>query len=106
MVEFESKPGPSVDEIIKAFEEYSCEAQKIKCHSAPKRAIVLTSLDDRPQPLFDVDVESGMSVMIGRIRTCSVFDVKFTLLVHNTILGAAGSSILNAELAYHKGLLK
>jgi aspartate-semialdehyde dehydrogenase len=61
--------------------------------------------EDRPQPRLDLSHGNGNSVVIGRVRKCNVFDVKFTLLCHNTILGAAGSSIMNAEIAVSRGLI-
>ncbi|KAJ2762579.1 aspartate-semialdehyde dehydrogenase, partial [Coemansia nantahalensis] len=85
--------------------EYTCEAQRLGCHSAPAHAICVAEEEDRPQPRLDRGAGNGMSVTVGRIRECPVFHVKFTLLVHNTILGAAGSSILNAEYAAKKGYL-
>jgi aspartate-semialdehyde dehydrogenase len=60
---------------------------------------------DRPQPRFDVGRSKGMATLVGRIRPCSVFDYKFTLLGHNTVRGAAGASILNAELLKARGFL-
>jgi aspartate-semialdehyde dehydrogenase len=60
---------------------------------------------DRPQPRFDVDHSHGMTTLVGRIRPCSIFDYKFTVLGHNTIRGAAGASILNAELLKAQGAL-
>ena len=60
---------------------------------------------DRPQPRLDRDRERGMSVTVGRIRPCHVLDVRLVALVHNTIRGAAGAALLNAELLKAKGLL-
>ncbi|KAJ3322338.1 hypothetical protein HDU76_013899 [Blyttiomyces sp. JEL0837] len=104
-IEFERKPAPSVDEIIKCLEEYTCDAQKVGAPSAPKRAVIVRKENDRPQPRLDRDAEGGYAVSVGRVRECNVFDVKFTVLSHNTILGAAGSAILNAEVAVAKGLI-
>ncbi len=61
---------------------------------------------DRPQPRFDVNHSAGMATLVGRIRSCPVLDYKFTVLGHNTIRGAAGASILNAELLKAQGLLE
>ena len=73
--------------------------------SAPKKP--LHYLDDlnRPQPLLDKNLEGGMSVIIGRLRSCNVFDLRFTALSHNLVRGAAGGSILCAELAHQKGYI-
>lgn len=104
-LEFAQKPTPSVEEIKQVLLSYTCEAQKLACPSAPKRAVVVCENRDRPQPRLDSLLENGNAVVVGGIRKCNVFDVKFTLLVHNTILGAAGSSIMNAEIAAARGLL-
>jgi aspartate-semialdehyde dehydrogenase len=103
-VEFANRPAPDVAEVINAFSEYRCEAQDLNCYSAPKQCVTVTEQPDRPQPRLDALVEGGNGVIVGRIRKCAVLDIKFTLLVHNTILGAASSSIMNAELALAKGL--
>ena len=60
---------------------------------------------DRPQPRFDVDLGKGMTTAVGRLRKCNVLDWKFTVLSHNTIRGAAGAALLNAELLKAKGYL-
>ncbi|KAJ2496853.1 aspartate-semialdehyde dehydrogenase [Coemansia sp. RSA 1972] len=103
-VEFAGAP-PSIDEIKQCLREYTCEAQDLGCASAPEHIIYLAEEEDRPQPRLDRNAGAGMSVTVGRIRECPVFHVKFTLLVHNTVLGAAGASILNAEYAAKKGYL-
>jgi aspartate-semialdehyde dehydrogenase len=59
--------------------------------------------NDRPQPRFDVDMGSGMTTAVGRLRPCHVLDWKFTVLSHNTIRGAAGAAVLNAELLKANG---
>jgi aspartate-semialdehyde dehydrogenase len=60
---------------------------------------------DRPQPRLDVDLGGGMAVTIGRVRECPVMHAKFVALGHNTVRGAAGAAILNAELMHAEGLL-
>jgi aspartate-semialdehyde dehydrogenase len=60
---------------------------------------------DRPQPRRDAEEDGGMRIMVGRIRACPLFGVKMIALGHNTERGAAGASVLNAELALAKGLL-
>ncbi|RUP43608.1 aspartate-semialdehyde dehydrogenase [Jimgerdemannia flammicorona] len=102
---FARRPPPSPADVTRVLAEYTCEAQELRCHSAPRRAIIVTEDDDRPQPRLDRDSEGGQTVTVGRVRTCNVFDIKFTLLVHNTVLGAAGSSVLNAEVAVAKELI-
>ena len=66
--------------------------------------IYLNSVD-RPQPRLDVDSGGGMTTSVGRLRKCNVLDWKFTVLSHNTIRGAAGAALLNAELLKAKGYL-
>ncbi|KAF9362655.1 hypothetical protein BGX34_005745 [Mortierella sp. NVP85] len=104
-IEFERRPAPSVDEVIRVLENYRTEAQELGCYSAPEQAIIVTREEDRPQPRLDRENGNGYSVTVGRVRECGVLDIKLTLLVHNTILGAAGSGVLLAELAQKKGLL-
>jgi aspartate-semialdehyde dehydrogenase len=91
------------EEIIAAWNEFSSEPQELKLPSAPQRPVVYLEASDRPQPRFDVDMGAGMTTVVGRLRPCSVLDWKFTVLSHNTIRGAAGAAVLNAELLKSKG---
>jgi len=75
--------------------------QRMTLPSAPDEPIQIRYEDDRPQPRLDVDRASGMGITVGRIRPCPVLDWKFDALGHNTIRGAAGAAILNAELLAH-----
>ena len=93
------------DEIIAAWNSYRAEPQSLKLPSAPERPVVYLEATDRPQPRFDVDMGAGMTTAVGRLRPCSVLDWKFTVLSHNTIRGAAGAALLNAELLKAKGYL-
>ena len=104
---FAKKPAPSAEEVKKALREYKSDAQKLGCPSAPKSAIVVMEEPDRPQPRLDRETENGYAVSVGRVREDEggVFDIKFVALSHNTVIGAAGSSILNAEAAVRKGYL-
>jgi aspartate-semialdehyde dehydrogenase len=77
----------------------------MKLPSAPEHPVVYLEAPDRPQPRFDVEYGSGMTTCVGRLRPCSVFDWKFTVLSHNTIRGAAGAALLNAELLKAQGYL-
>ncbi|KAJ3112264.1 hypothetical protein HDU96_004744 [Phlyctochytrium bullatum] len=104
-VKFARSPAPTIEEIKMCFSSYTCEAQKLKVPSAPEKVVILSDEEDRPQPRLDRLSGNGYSVTVGRIRPCNVLDFKFVLLSHNTILGAAGSAILNAELAVVKGLI-
>jgi aspartate-semialdehyde dehydrogenase len=67
--------------------------------------ISVSSASDRPQPALDVDEGAGMSVTVGRLRHCNLLHWKFTVLSHNTIRGAAGAALLNAELLKGQGFL-
>jgi len=93
------------EEVIAAWENYQAEPQYLKLPSAPERALLYRREPDRPQTLRDRDTGRGMTVTIGRLRRCPILHYKFALLGHNTIRGAAGGSILNAELCVSKGLM-
>ena len=93
------------EEIIAAWNSYRAEPQELKLPSAPEKPVVYLEANDRPQPRFDVDLGAGMTTAVGRLRPCSVLDWKFTVLSHNTIRGAAGAAVLNAELLKAKGYL-
>ncbi len=99
------KKKAKAEEIIEAWNTYRSEPQELKLPSAPERPIVYLEAADRPQPRFDVDMGAGMTTAVGRLRPCSVLDWKFTVLSHNTIRGAAGAAVLNAELLKAKGYL-
>jgi aspartate-semialdehyde dehydrogenase len=79
--------------------------QELRLYSAPAEPIIVRDEQDRPQPRLDRDAGRGMSVTIGRIRHDSVMDYRFVALSHNTIRGAAGAAILNAELLESLGKL-
>jgi len=85
--------------------EFRGEPQERRLPSAPERPIHVLHAPDRPQPRLDRDREAGMAVSVGRVREDKVFDLKLEVLVHNTIRGAAGAAILNAELLKDRGLL-
>ena len=93
------------EEIIAAWNDFRGEPQALKLPSAPERPVVYLEANDRPQPRFDIDMGAGMTTVIGRLRPCGVLDWKFTVLSHNTIRGAAGAALLNAELLKAKGYL-
>jgi aspartate-semialdehyde dehydrogenase len=95
----------SPEELIAAWESYVPESQQLKLPSAPERALVYRTEPDRPQTLRDRDAGKGMTVTLGRLRPCPILNYKFVVLGHNTIRGAAGGSILNAELCVSKGLI-
>jgi aspartate-semialdehyde dehydrogenase len=91
------------EEIIAAWNDFRAEPQQLRLPSAPEQPVLYLSAADRPQPRFDVDLGGGMTTAVGRLRKCSVLDWKFTVLSHNTIRGAAGAALLNAELLKAKG---
>jgi aspartate-semialdehyde dehydrogenase len=95
----------SIDEIHAALSSFTAEPQRLKLPSAPEKPILVRDEIDRPQPRLDRDAGNGMSVTVGRITPDSVFDYRFVALGHNTIRGAAGAAILNAELLIAKGYL-
>ncbi len=102
-VELELKP--SVDEVVRAMRAFRGRPQALGLPSAPDPPIVVLDAENRPQPRLDVDRGDGMTVSVGRVRACPVLTHKFVALGHNTIRGAAGASILNAELMNAEGLL-
>ena len=102
-VALERKPGTT--ELIQALENFRGLPQERKLPSAPPRPLIYLTQNDRPQPRRDVDRERGMAVFVGRMRECPVLDYKFVALGHNTVRGAAGAAVLNAELMYSEGLL-
>jgi aspartate-semialdehyde dehydrogenase len=99
------KKKARAEEIIAAWNSYRAEPQELKLPSAPELPVVYVEANDRPQPRFDIDMGAGMTTVVGRLRPCGVLDWKFTVLSHNTIRGAAGAAILNAELLKAKGYL-
>ncbi|KAL8973462.1 MAG: hypothetical protein Q9197_002288 [Variospora fuerteventurae] len=102
---FAKRPPPSAEQVKLAMRDYVSEAQKLGCPSAPENAISVFDEDDRPQPRLDRELQRGYAVSVGRVREdeAGIFDIKFVALSHNTVIGAAGSSILNAEAAVLKG---
>jgi aspartate-semialdehyde dehydrogenase len=99
------KTKASVEDVIAAWEEFKGPPQELNLPSAPRDPVVVFRDENRPQPRLDVWKYGGMSSLVGRTRPCSVLDIKYVVLGHNTIRGAAGASILNAELVREKGLL-
>jgi aspartate-semialdehyde dehydrogenase len=93
----------SVDEVIAAWEGFSGPGEVTELPSSPASPILVRKEDDRPQPIRDRDTGAGMCVTVGRVRPCPVLDFKFVLLGHNTLRGAAGGSIHNAELLVAQG---
>ncbi len=103
-VKFRNKP--SVEDAIRVLENFRGPTEVQQMPTAPERPILVSREPDRPQPRRDRDAGNGMSVTVGRIRPCNLFDLRMVTVVHNTVRGAAGGSILNAELLYARGLLE
>jgi aspartate-semialdehyde dehydrogenase len=96
---------PELEAIVDAWRSFRGRPQELGLPSAPPEPIVYLEEANRPQPLLDVNRGGGMIVTVGRLRPCPVFDYKFVALGHNTIRGAAGAAILNAELLHREGRL-
>jgi aspartate-semialdehyde dehydrogenase len=105
-VRFARRPPPSPQQVREALASYTSEAQSLGCPSAPRHVISVHEEVDRPQPRLDRDFQAGAGVSVGRVRQCRVLDVKFVLVANNVAIGAATSSIINAELAIAKGLVQ
>ncbi len=95
----------NLDQVREAIDNFRGEPQHLHLPSAPRKPLHYVEGDDRPQPRLDRDRERGMSVSVGRLRPCPLLDLRMVALVHNTIRGAAGAAILNAELLEARGLL-
>ncbi len=103
-VALDAKPAP--DDLIAAFRAFRGRPQDLRLPTAPPSPIVCFDAPDRPQPRLDAGRDGGMAVSIGRVRPCPVLGAKFIVLGHNTIRGAAGAAVLNAELMRADGLLQ
>jgi aspartate-semialdehyde dehydrogenase len=103
-VSIEMKRKPSIEELIHTLREFN-PLQGLQLPFAPPQPIMVRDEENRPQPRYDRDAGKGMACVVGRVRKCPVLDYKFTILSHNTIRGAAGAAILNAEYLKVKGLL-
>ena len=101
-----SDKKPEIDEVIGIWRNFTSLPQELKLPSAPLPPIIYRDEIDRPQPRKDRDAGGGMAVTVGRLRECNVFDYRFVGLHHNTVRGAAGGSILTAELLMARVLLK
>ncbi len=95
----------SVGDLHEAFERYRSPIAELELPSAPDQLIKVFAENDAPQPRRHASIGKGMTVSVGRLRPCEVLDFKFVALVHNTLRGAAGVAVLNAELLASKGYL-
>ena len=88
------KTKVDADAVLAAFRNFRSKPHEMGCPLAPERPVVSDPAPDRPQPRFDLDRGNGMTVSVGRLRSCGVLDYKFTVLSHNTIRGAAGAGAI------------
>ena len=102
-IELERKATPA--EVADVLAQWRALPQQLALPSAPPQPVIVRREDDRPQPRRDRMNGNGMATTVGRIRPCEVLDIKLVALSHNTIRGAAGASILNAELMLAEGWL-
>ena len=102
-VDFAMSPTP--DEVVAALEGFRGRPQELNLPSAPHPPIIVAAEPERPQPRLDADRGDGMAITVGRVRPCKVTHTKFVALGHNTVRGAAGAAILNAELMVAEGVL-
>jgi aspartate-semialdehyde dehydrogenase len=94
---------PTVEDLIAALTGFRASPAVMALPSTPEQPIVVRHEPDRPQPVLDRDAGGGYAVSVGRIRPCPLLDYKFVVLGHNTVRGAAGGSIHNAELLVSQG---
>jgi len=102
-VEFSSKPSEA--DLRAAIDGFTAVPQQRNLPSAPRRPVIYLELANRPQPRKDAERDRGMTASIGRLRPCPALDYKFVVLAHNTVRGAAGAAVLNAELMQSEGML-
>jgi aspartate-semialdehyde dehydrogenase len=96
----------SLAEVREALRNFEVSAELASLPSAVRNPVVVLDEENRPQPRRDVNAGNGMAAVVGRVRECSLLDVKLTLLSHNLVRGAAGAALLNAELLAARGFFK
>ncbi len=99
------RSAASPADVIQVMREFRSRPQELGLPSAPPQPIIVMDQVDRPQPALDRDVARGMASIVGRVRECNLLDIRFAVLGHNTIRGAAGASILNAEMLMADGYM-
>ncbi len=102
-IEFSAKPAEA--DVLAALTSFSGLPQERGLPSAPPHPVVYLNEANRPQPRKDADRGRGMTACVGRLRPCPVLHFKFVVLSHNTVRGAAGAAVLNAELMHSEGML-
>jgi aspartate-semialdehyde dehydrogenase len=91
----------TLEDVVAAIKAYP----SLKLHSSPQTFIDVTDEPTRPQPRLDRETGNGMTITVGRVFPDNIFDYKFVALSHNTVRGAAGAAVLNAELLIEKGII-
>jgi aspartate-semialdehyde dehydrogenase len=104
-VSVELSAKPSIEDVRKAYASFTALPQQRNLPSAPAKPVQYMEEQNRPQPRKDAERDRGMSAFVGRLRPCPVLDYKFVVLSHNTVRGAAGAAVLNAELMVSEGML-
>ena len=94
----------SIEEVHNVMAGFRGVPQELRLPSAPEHPILFMDQPDRPQPARDVWLENGMATLVGRLRSCPVLDYRMVIMGHNTVRGAAGAAVLNAETMYRLGL--
>src|SRR6185312_5808646 len=102
-VSVELSAKPSQTDLLNAIRSFRGLPQQRQLPSAPPNPVIYMQEANRPQPRKDAERERGMAAFVGRLRECPVLDYKFVALGHNTIRGAAGAAVLNAELMHSEG---
>ena len=97
--------APAVEDLVAAVRGFRGRPQELGLPGAPPRPVLYMDEDDRPQPRLDADRDRGMAVCVGRLRPCPVLGYKLVAMGHNTVRGAAGAAVLNAELLKATGRL-
>jgi aspartate-semialdehyde dehydrogenase len=105
MMSISLQAQPSLGDVRHALEAFRGRPQELGLPSAPPAPIVYHPSPDRPQPRFDAERDGGMTVTVGRLRPCPMLGTKMVALGHNTVRGAAGAAVLNAELMLKDGWL-
>ena len=96
---------PSIDDVKSRWAEFKGRPQELALPTAPRQFIHVFEAEDRPQTRLDRDIENGMGIAVGRLRSDTQYDIKFVCLSHNTLRGAAGGAVLMAELLCHEGYI-
>ncbi len=105
-VSFSLKSSPSIEEVRQTLKDFRGMPQEKQLPFAPQNPILVLDDPDRPQPARDAFLDKAMATVVGRLRSCPVLGYKMVIMGHNTVRGAAGAAILNAEAMHSLGLLE